>query len=400
VFSFPSQPVAYREPWAVPLAARLREFFASDTRVAYYHHRPDSSTFRYRCFNTSRALNRYVDATSASWFCQRDDDYYLDMVAEAASAVVICRAMYNSKLARFAQQCRRRGTPVLFDCDDYVFDPKVVPDILGSVSQTVALDREGTWTAWYGMVGRYQATLELTDAVIVTNDFLAERTREAVDLPVGVIPNFIGDDQLAYSQSLVQAKQNCGWARDDSCLIGYFSGSPSHARDFALVEDALAAVLEQYPGTRLRIVGYLDLSRTALARWSDRIDTLPFVNYLELQRLIAQTELNIAPLRQTVFTNAKSELKYFDAGIVQVPTIASPTYAMSRAITSGVNGVICADGDWRQAIGEVVADYDTLGRALAEQAWQHCQATYTEAAVADQIAAVLAALGSRVVDRG
>jgi len=399
VFSFESSPVEYADPWALPLGTRLRDFFREKVKVAYYYPKPDSSTFRYRCFNTSRAINRYLPGMGASWFCEKDEDHYLEWVAREASIVVVCRAMYDSKVAWFIQQCHRWGTTVLFDCDDYVFDPDVVPDVVETLNQTILEDRDTMWTHWFGWTARYRATLDLCDGMIVTNEYLAARCGETTNLPIYVLPNFMGDEQVAYSVSLAQAKQESGYSRDGRFDIGYFSGSPSHDRDFALAAEALRDILQTHPQARLRVVGYLEVDNTCLTGLAERVDVIPFVNYLELSRLIAQTEVNIAPLQNNRFTNCKSELKYFDAGIVETPTIASPTFTMGQAITSGVNGVICEDGDWFEAVARFVDDYEATGLLMAERAYEHCSATYTAEAMAPRILTLLnAAAPATILD--
>ncbi len=44
-----------------------------------------------------------------------------------------------------------------------------------------------------------------------------------------------------------------------------------------------------------------------------RITFAPFVDFVELQRLIAEVDVNIFPLVQNTFTNCKSQLKFFEA---------------------------------------------------------------------------------------
>lgn len=57
--------------------------------------------------------------------------------------------------------------------------------------------------------------------------------------------------------------------------------------------------------------------------------------------------LNIAPLEINRFCEAKSELKYFEAALVRVPTVASPTQPFKNAIQHGVNGFLAGDSaDW------------------------------------------------------
>ena len=67
---------------------------------------------------------------------------------------------------------------------------------------------------------------------------------------------------------------------------------------------------------------------------------------MNLQRLIAEVEINIAPLQDNLFTNCKSELKYFEAAITGTITVASPTYTFSRAIVDGGNSFLAAAYEW------------------------------------------------------
>ena len=75
---------------------------------------------------------------------------------------------------------------------------------------------------------------------------------------------------------------------------------------------------------------------------------------MNLQRLIAEVEINISPLQNNLFTNCKSELKYFEAAIAGTITVATPTYAFSRAIVDGENGFLAkAYRLGRQAAGRL-----------------------------------------------
>ncbi|MCL2470162.1 MAG: hypothetical protein FWF25_00255 [Propionibacteriaceae bacterium] len=360
-----------------------------DVKVAYFYPTPDTSTFRYRCFNTACAINAYVDAMSASWFSNKDDDQHLEVVAKAADTVVICRAAYTGKVARFIQIARRWGARVLFDCDDYVFDYREIPSIVSAQGQVRDGDMESVWNTWFGWAGRLKLVMEMCEGLIVTNDYMAEQARQVTNLPISVIPNFMGDDQVAYSSELAQARDQAGNRRNGRIAVGYFSGSPSHVRDFGLVAGALRQLLWERSDVDLRIVGHLDLEDTDLAGMEDRVERLPLVHYLELQRLIAQTEISLSPLELTRFNNCKSELKYFDAGAVSVPTIASATYTMSAAITSGVNGLICDDYDWLGALTWLIDNYDSAGVEMGRQARQHCLDTYTPRQVVSTIVSVV-----------
>ena len=65
-----------------------------------------------------------------------------------------------------------------------------------------------------------------------------------------------------------------------------------------------------------------------------------------------------------MFTNCKSELKYFEAAVVGTVTIASPTFTFARAIDDGKNGFIANSYDWLRKITAVIDSYDQLSGLL------------------------------------
>ena len=116
-------------------------------------------------------------------------------------------------------------------------------------------------------------------------------------------------------------------------------------RDFALIEPALVTLLESNPAVRLRIVGFPPQSEL-LAPFAHRIETLPLQDFLNLQRVIGDVEINVVPLQDNEFANCKSELKYFEAAIVGTVTIATPTFTYRGAIDDGRNGYLATAQQW------------------------------------------------------
>ena len=239
------------------------------------------------------------------------------------------------------------------------------------------------------MVGRIRESLELVDGVITTQSFLQSQLQETFDYPVWVVPNFLNHEQWDYSESL---RQESLQPADDAPIIGYFSGSASHNRDYQIAAEGLRTVLEYYPQARLRIAGYLD-APDRLEEFSSRIDRLPFMDFLGLQRAIAEVTLNLSPIQHNVFAHSKSELKYFEAAAAGVPTVASPAPVFTETITHGDNGYLADAAQWSDVL--LTALEDKAGRqAVAKNAFEHVEQHYTAATVAPRIASVLGQLGS------
>jgi glycosyltransferase involved in cell wall biosynthesis len=289
---------------------------------------------------------------------------------------VICRARYNARVAYMVARAHARGIPVLFDCDDLVFDVERLHLVVDSLN----LDQssEAVWDYWFSYVGRIGATLRLCDSFVTTNEYLAERALECHPrLRTAIVPNYLNREQQELSQRCYRIKEDSGWARDGRIHIGYFSGSPSHARDFAIVAPAIGRLLARDPRVVLRITGFLDPDQE-LMRYRDRIEFYPLQDFMNLQRLIAEVEINIAPLQDNTFTNCKSELKFFEAAICGTLTLATPTFSLRNSIVHGKTGFLVPSHAWDSALQEALAVLEDEPRysAIVATAFEYVQEAY------------------------
>ncbi len=341
-------PIAFDGLANETFAERLAALTSRRCRVAYYYDRPDTATFRYRVLNMVQALAAWPEGgVSASWFC-RADLGEMHRFIDHADALVICRALYTPTIDRMVVRAKARQIPVLFDCDDLVFDPSYVPLVMTSLDLNLAAEK--TLKDWFGKMARYSAVMRLCDRTIATNDFLAEKMESSAGhIRSRVIPNFLHAAQQAVSVDLYEAKRDSGFRSDGTITVGYFSGSPTHNRDYAVAAPALARLMDEDPRIRLRVVGFLE-PRGGLEAHAPRIETYPVQDPINLQRLIAETEINIAPLQNNLFTNCKSELKYFEAAIAGTITVATPIYSFSRAIVDGDNGFLARAFEWEDKL--------------------------------------------------
>ncbi len=349
-------------------------------KVAYFYEIPDTSTFRYRVFNMVEALEHDADdeRVSASWFT-RAELPILERLIGAVDTLVICRTRYTASLDSLVTRARAAGCRVLFDVDDLIFDTRYVSLVLETLDRDPG---EAMLDEWFAAMSRVGALLRLCDGAISTNHFLSERIADFAQLPTWVVPNFLNALQLERSAE-IRRRRHASTDPNRVDSIGYFSGTPTHNRDFEMVSGALARVMTRHTELRLRIVGFLDVGG-ALRGFGDRVDILPLTDFLTLQTLIGSTGLNIVPLQTNVFSNSKSELKYFEAAIVETPTLATPTYSFRLAIQDGVNGYLVDAYDWEDRLEQAVrGDLDLAG--VAERGLQHALRWYTPAAQAGAI---------------
>ncbi len=85
---------------------------------------------------------------------------------------------------------------------------------------------------------------------------------------------------------------------------------------------------------------------------------------------LARFDINLAPLEVgNPFCEAKSELKFFEAALVEVCTVASPTGPMRRAIRDGETGRLAdTPAEWDAALRTLIDD-PALRRRMAHAAY-------------------------------
>jgi|AntAceMinimDraft_17_1070374.scaffolds.fasta_scaffold02122_7 glycosyltransferase involved in cell wall biosynthesis len=362
------------EPWGKSLRERLAMLKLGTRRVAYFAPKPDSGSFRYRCYNTAQAINSHSPALSASYFFLSDLDHIEDL-SDHADFLVVFRTPYDTDVDRLISKFRRAEKKVFFDIDDLVFDERFAPLVASSLNHKLSWG--GGIDSWFSYFANTGACMKLCDEVITTNTFLAERVREYSGLPTTVIPNFVNQEQLEVSRGICVEKK--GPKSGKGLNLGYFSGSPTHAKDFSVAEAGIAAFLSGSPDSTLTILGHLELPQQ-LAIFGSRIVEKTYMNFLELQSAIAEVDVNLVPLQSSPFTFSKSELKFFEAALVETLTLATPAPVFSASISDGDTGFLASASEWASKLEEIQSIGPQARKRIASKAKAAALDTFSPAA--------------------
>ncbi len=135
-------------------------------------------------------------------------------------------------------------------------------------------------------------------------------------------------------------------ARTKNHSLGFFSGTPTHNNDFKIAAPAISQFLNENSDFKLKIVGHLDLGGIDFNYDHKKIEWIPIQSPINYLRIVSKVDFQINPLQNNDFTNAKSELKFFEAAAVKTITLASPTYSFKESINDGIDGYLVDDLDW------------------------------------------------------
>jgi|GEM_PF-1188950 len=337
---------------------------------------------RYRCHNAAEQLSLQGIDALVTTIGDRDVP---DLVSRY-DVLLLHRVADVDVTEALVEQARLAGITVLMDVDDLVFDPDAAAYIdalrwMDAADRALFLD---------GIEGCRRCLL-LCDGALVTTEALAGAVRR-LGKRAWVHRNSPSLELLRLSDEARRTRPPA----DGRVVVGYASGTRTHNRDFALVAPALERLLAERPEVDLWILGVLDLDER-WTRWGGRVRRLPRVPWRELPGLLARLDVNLAPLEaNNAFCEAKSELKYLEAGAVAVPTVASDVGAFRHAIRDGDNGVLVADATgWLPALRRLVTDR-ALRRDLGARAYADVHARYHPAAQGPRLFRTLEAARGRL----
>jgi hypothetical protein len=288
-------------------------FLACNRNPGLFHFDP---SFVYRCENLGLALQAMGHRVNwLHWSALR--------LQARFDVVVFHRPRFSLLWRALLWNLRRRGTIVVADVDDLVFDPALAaysPGVLNGLIELAKMRRQ---------FKENLSALAAIEKVTVSTQPLAEHVERCLPgTAVRVLPNAV---HLSWRAA----------ARDRGSRVGqpvvtpvvtYFPGTRSHDRDFSVYAAGVERFLAAHGDARLEVTGPLRFTLRARAGQVVHQDKVPFADYAER---VGDSWVNLAPLESTPFTRCKSALKVLEAGFLGRPTISSPLPDAERFAAAG-----------------------------------------------------------------
>jgi glycosyltransferase involved in cell wall biosynthesis len=286
--------------------------------------------------------------------------------------VVLWRTAWNVHLGSFLLGLRENGVKIVFDVDDLMFIPDLakVNIIDGIRSQGL---RECDVAKHYSMMLK---SLLSADYCFAATEEIAFYMR-LLGKPTFVLKN--GFSLETHIASRLALRKKLSRQNDGLLRIGYASGSLTHQRDFRVVAAPLCEVLSKRPYCRLVLFkGVFNLDEfPELKKFECQVEWRDRCHLNQLPEEIARFDINIAPLEfGNPYCESKSELKFFEAALADVPTIASPTEPFRKAIKHGETGLLAASfNEWLLYLNRLLDD-EIMRKTMGRSAYFSALANY------------------------
>ncbi|RPH47347.1 MAG: glycosyltransferase [Planctomycetota bacterium] len=223
---------------------------------------------------------------------------------------------------------RKHAKALIFEFDDVV---TLKRDDAGSIRESPTKDR------------RFRRTVRVADAVVTTNETLADHARRmgAEDSRVHVLPTVIDLARWAPRSASAETKEvTIGWM-----------GTPSNLPSVEIVRAPLVRLCRRYDKLKVKIV-----CESAIALEGVRLIHQPFSAEYEVSD-VRSFDIAIAPLVEDPWTRGKVSTKllaYFGAGL---PVVASDVNANRIYIKDGDNGYLVGTlGQWEEKLTKLIED--------------------------------------------
>jgi glycosyltransferase involved in cell wall biosynthesis len=284
------------------------------------------------------------------------DAFLEDLIG--ARAAIFYRLPATPPVIRAILTARFMGIPTYYDIDDLIFSDQHYPPAYETYQASITI---AEYRGLQFGVPLFRYAMSLCDHAIASTPALLEYMLPVVRSGSG----FVLRNALDTRNGPAIALGSRPFAVDRNRIrIFYGSGTLAHNADFSeLVAPALAQIMEQNEKVDLVLVGHVPYD-PYLRKHPDRVLRYPLIaDIADYWSVLSSCDVNIAPLVPEPTTDCKSEIKWLEAAVMGIPTVASGTLTYHQVITSGRDGFVAETAaEWLDILSRLVADADMRRR--------------------------------------
>ena len=286
---------------------------------------------------------------------------------QLATVVIFYRIPRGPESDALIGEAQRLGISTYYDIDDPIFDQNAY-----RANRNLDALPPAERDALLAQTASYRQIMEQVGQVVVSTEEMRELAQRELTLrSVLVWPNLIDGATLNVIEQLPPPTDK----KVDEVLLGYFSGSRAHDADFELIVKSLVELFCLHRGLRLFLGGYAPVPE-GLEVYEDRIQRSRFMSYPSYLQKLRDVDINLVPLLIDQFNSCKSGIRYLEASICGVPTVASDVGQFRAMICHGKNGYLCdSTRDWVTTLSTLIQNAQ-LRKKIGAEANRHVLQTY------------------------
>jgi len=321
----------------------------SNKEVVFISGTPGSA-MRYRCSHQSEQLKKHGIDSDIFLF---SEDMDIKEMFPFYDVFILHRVPITDKLKDGIEIGKKNNKIFIFDSDDLVFGQ----EYSNSIRAMTYIPKYEADLYFEGL-SRYEELMSLCDYSIASTEKI-KREMEKHGKIAFLNENSVSDEMIEISERCKNNKTKS--KKQKNIILGYMSGTNTHNFDFEEISGVLFKLMDMFDNISLLIVGPLDLN-SKFNKYKNRIIRKNLVPWRDLPCVISGVDINLAPLEiGNDFCESKSDLKYFEAALVSIPTIASSTEPYKKNIVDGFNGFLCKDDDdWERKIRYLIENKEKI----------------------------------------
>jgi glycosyltransferase involved in cell wall biosynthesis len=324
--------------------------------------------------------------------------HYLDVhrildQMQMATQLLLYRVPDGEIIRGVIAEAARLGIAVGYDIDDPIFDVQVYQEN-PNLDFLTSAEKQGL----LGSAPLYLDVIRQVDYMIVSTPGMDAVVKKHFQGDVIHWPNVIDGETLSILRTIEDEAHACvsgnvpaaESGENAKLTIGYMSGSRAHEQDFRIIEQPLFDIMQRFPSVRLMIGGYCELP-DRFSEFADRIEQHPFVGYQGYFAQLSKADINVVPLVNNEFNECKSAIRFLEASMMSIPTIASAVGDFNHLIDDGHTGFLAANVEqWSGALDKLIEDR-RLRTDIGRAAYDYVQRTNTVDALIPRIQSELEA---------
>jgi glycosyltransferase involved in cell wall biosynthesis len=249
--------------------------------------------------------------------------------------VFVFQRIASIEYLEFFDWVRRKGKAFVFDMDDLLTEiPSNHPD--------------------YNFFSQFRpyTTVALREATLVTSSsrFLQAQLLR-YNPNVVYIPNYIDRSLWEKEDSSKDSVKREYNIPEDSIVVGWMGGH-THAEDLLMIKKAVENVVKKFNKVFLALVGFdpgfFDIP-------NEKKIFVPFEKFGSYIKTLNLLDIGLAPLKNSLFSLCKSNLKILEYGMRKIATIASPIMSYEEIQKEGAPIFLASTPEeWENLIVELV----------------------------------------------